>query len=690
MLPPAAVTPPRFVIAPTTVRWQSELKQLHIRCENSLDWRGAPPLPPPPAPRCWLLPATDAVALAIARHRAALAALGWRLLTCDEAAVRRLSDKAEFHSTAVALGLASHLPTHYSSAAAASYPCILKGAEGEHGRAVRIVQSAEEATERTARAVADGDGDRWLLQELIRGHVEYSASLLVAAGTVAKVLCVRYVYDRDAYVWPHNVNERKEQRSVAEVAPEHLAVMSALVTDYTGVCNFNYKLRDADGSLALLECNTRVGGDLAADAPRNAAKEFFEALDATPPSPPPPDDIAAPPTAAAAPPPVTPSAAATAPPPSTPPAKSKAGAPPKTSLLYLSESRDETPRYRKAKDAPDWVDTKCKSFLLLGWDTPALKPQAPPPPPTTPLARRPSSARAAATTPSPRTRASPQRPGSRPSASLPSFFGIGCRATRTSLATCGPPPETTSLWPLARLRSDEEAARWRIDPNRLVVLGFSAGAHLAAQAIGPPVGPPAAALVLVYPAEEDGGGGYPGLCPGGKDEVRTTLAAEDARRRRARRLGGLPCTWWALRTTGCCRRPSMRISSLHRSKSAAWRAVPAAEAWGPRLWRDQEVDHAVRRVAQGEGGRERRRPPRRPWRASRRRWRRCRSRRIILSLVLVRSTMSHHANHVTSCAMRSVRSLRSRSPLSSRALAAARAHLVRTRLACCRRTSPPE
>ena len=213
---------------------------------------------------------------------------------------------------------------------------------------MRIVQSAEEATERTARAVADGDGDRWLLQEQIR-PVEYSASLLVAAGTVVKVVCVRYVYDRDAYVWPHNVNERKDQRSVVEVAPEHLAVMAALVKDYTGVCNFNYKLRDADGSIAILECNTRVGGDLAADAPRNAARNSSRRSTRrrrrrrrptrSPRRRPPPPPL---------PPPVTPSAAAaTAPPPSTPPAKSKA-APPKTSLLYLSV-RDETPRYRKAR-----------------------------------------------------------------------------------------------------------------------------------------------------------------------------------------------------------------------------------------------------------------------------------------------------------------------------------------------------
>ena len=294
VLPPAALTPPRFVIAPTTVRWQSELKQLHIRCENSLDWRGAPPLPPPPAPRCWLLPATDAVALSIARHRVALAALGWRLLTCDEAAVRRLSDKAEFHSTAVALGLAAHLPTHYSSAADASYPCILKGAEGEHGRAVRIVQSAGEATERTARAVADGDGDRWLLQEQYEGRSSTRRRCWWRRGRWSRWCAFGTSTTRRVRVAAQC--QRAQGAAVCgrggAGAPQ---VMAALVKDYTGVCNFNYKLRDADGSLAILECNTRVGGDLAADAPRKAAKEFFEALDATPPSPPPPDDIAAPP-----------------------------------------------------------------------------------------------------------------------------------------------------------------------------------------------------------------------------------------------------------------------------------------------------------------------------------------------------------------------------------------------------------
>merc|ERR1712087_104918 len=51
-------------------------------------------------------------------------------------------------------------------------------------------------------------------------------------------------------------------------------------------------------------------------------------------------------------------------------------------------------------------------------------------------------------------------------------------------------------------RSAEAAQQWGIDPNRLAVIGFSAGAHLAAQAYGLPG---VCALVLVYPALEDAG-----------------------------------------------------------------------------------------------------------------------------------------------------------------------------------------
>ena len=84
----------------------------------------------------------------------------------------------------------------------------------------------------------------------------------------------------------------------------------------------------------------------------------------------------------------------------------------------------------------------------------------------------------------------------------------------------------THAWPaprddlhaaLAALRSEKARARWGVDTDQIVVLGFSAGAHLAAQAIGAGV----SALMLVYPPLTDA------------DGVDTTTAAREHGRGRA-------------------------------------------------------------------------------------------------------------------------------------------------------------
>ena len=87
----------------------------------------------------------------------------------------------------------------------------------------------------------------------------------------------RYTYDREVFVWPF-VQELKAQRRSAEPPAAHLDVMRAFVTEYSGVCNFNYKVR-ASGDIAIFEVNTRVGGDLAEDVPRGRARAFFERLE---------------------------------------------------------------------------------------------------------------------------------------------------------------------------------------------------------------------------------------------------------------------------------------------------------------------------------------------------------------------------------------------------------------------------
>ncbi|CAK0910354.1 unnamed protein product [Prorocentrum cordatum] len=119
-----------------------------------------------------------------------------------------------------------------------------------------------------------GFGSQWVLQELVPGRVEHSVSLLVLAGRILDSVGTAYECDRDVYIWPH---VRGARVSARVVPPEELAVMEQFLVDYSGVCNFNYKLPEG-GGMRIFEINTRVGGDLACDAPRSQAARLLEAL----------------------------------------------------------------------------------------------------------------------------------------------------------------------------------------------------------------------------------------------------------------------------------------------------------------------------------------------------------------------------------------------------------------------------
>lgn len=295
--PVAAPLPPRFHLTPNTVGWHRALQRMGIGAYNSLTWRGGEPLPAPPTRGCWLLPASDLAALAIARQREQLAALGWRLLTCAPRLVSALSNKLRFRELAASRGLLAHLPRHFLTPADATFPCVLKAAVGEFGRHVHILRTREEAElrwdvalrwqQRRGRRGGGADADDaaeaadeeegWLLQELIAGRVEHSASLLVVDGAIVGAVVTEYTYAADEYVWPH-VREIKEQRvSHSVLPPTHRAVMAALLAGFNGMCNVNYKVRG--DALCIFEVNVRVGGDLAEDAPPELARGLFEALD---------------------------------------------------------------------------------------------------------------------------------------------------------------------------------------------------------------------------------------------------------------------------------------------------------------------------------------------------------------------------------------------------------------------------
>ena len=174
--------------------------------------------------------------------------------------------------------LTCHYSLHYPNPAQAFYPCLLKGAEGCHGchvhLLVRCVADVEDLTGHDADAF---DSAHWLLCEMVRGRFECSTTLLVCDGVIHDAVCTVYDYGSDEYIWPYA--KEVSRASHDEVPQAHLEVMRAFVDGYSGVCNFNYKVRE-DGCVAIFEMNTRIGADLAVDMPRPRAAILLEKLDA--------------------------------------------------------------------------------------------------------------------------------------------------------------------------------------------------------------------------------------------------------------------------------------------------------------------------------------------------------------------------------------------------------------------------
>ena len=205
----------RYHITPSN-EWDWLVKKMRNAVSNTLEWRSGTPLPRPPRRGgCWLLPCKDDTAVEIGAQREALAAAGWKLLTCPGERVARIGNKANLVKHAAAIGMLDSLPRHYSSPASATYPCMLKATTGEHGRDVFVVKSAAEVAQKTGGKPFDKG--KWLLQEICAGRVEHATSLLVKEGVIHDAICTNYEYDcgpSGVYVWPF-VKEVRADRAHA-------------------------------------------------------------------------------------------------------------------------------------------------------------------------------------------------------------------------------------------------------------------------------------------------------------------------------------------------------------------------------------------------------------------------------------------------------------------------------------------
>jgi len=252
--------------------WDSHARALKISACNTCDWDGTGPIPTPaPGAAPWLLPCSDTVALRIAQRQRALQSAGWKVISSPPHIIQSLGDKAELPKYAARLGRLEMLPRHFERPEKASFPCILKPAQGEFGKDACICQSPGDVYDHAPNFSKNS----WVLQELVPGDVEFSVSLLVSFGTILDVVGMRYRYDREVYIWPGVVEVSKE---LVEVPVQHLQVLASFVAEYDGILNFNYKLRP-DGRICIFEANTRIGADLACDAPRDRARQLFLMLD---------------------------------------------------------------------------------------------------------------------------------------------------------------------------------------------------------------------------------------------------------------------------------------------------------------------------------------------------------------------------------------------------------------------------
>jgi len=261
----------RFHVVPK-IGWCKELGVMSCGIHNMRAWSGKGALPYPPMQACWILPGQDESAVAIAENARALQNLGWKVIACDPNLVDILRNKSKLRALADELGLLRVMPRHYKVVGVARFPCILKPAIGTFGKNTFIIESEQDL----ARHLPSGlDTDSWVLQELIKGDLEYSTTLLVRDGEILDWACMRYRYDQQAYVWPH---VKLVDQELVSVQRGHLRVMRGFLEGFSGFCNFNYKLRH-DGSICIFETNPRIGGDLVFDLPKKRAREIFEKLD---------------------------------------------------------------------------------------------------------------------------------------------------------------------------------------------------------------------------------------------------------------------------------------------------------------------------------------------------------------------------------------------------------------------------
>lgn len=180
-------------------------------------------------------------------------------------------DKNKFYDYVRELGFDENVPEQYYDKNDIKYPCIYKQVGNYCGKGVFILKSPKDLEKVINWRGIENYSKNYLLQELIKGPIEYSSIFLSYNGKVEYELHARYTYNKDMYVYPRVKCLKIESLKDIE-CDKSIFYKIIEQSNFHGLCNFNYKIKN--GRIIIFESNPRLGADIT-DHPIDKQKELF-------------------------------------------------------------------------------------------------------------------------------------------------------------------------------------------------------------------------------------------------------------------------------------------------------------------------------------------------------------------------------------------------------------------------------
>jgi glutathione synthase/RimK-type ligase-like ATP-grasp enzyme len=191
------------------------------------------------------------------KHVASMPDDCWALVP-DARSLSVFADKLAFAHYAAQRGLGALVPRTLDLAAP-KFPAVLKRTNLNAGIGVVVVTSQAELDAHLGRE--PWAGQKLVLQELIEARTEYVTHVVCAGGRIVWHRSYAYAHDT-ARTIRGTLNSASTIQPVRLMATELAAFEKfTLPLGFDGPANIDFRRR-ADGSLAILEINPRLGGSL--------------------------------------------------------------------------------------------------------------------------------------------------------------------------------------------------------------------------------------------------------------------------------------------------------------------------------------------------------------------------------------------------------------------------------------------